>query len=158
MPVNPNSPLLSGIEYSRVRKFTRDTLCVIFMYAFPWDFCTIAILANLLDVESHKLISQIRFCRRSSMPIPINCIHLFQTYTRNIHSDTEPREDLFTLPILFSRTFSPSLAKLLIPSFSNYTGSPILSVPPYSHSSCRPLHFSHSLSRLFVSENIQFGR
>lgn len=33
------------------------------------------------------------------------------------------RKDLVALPILFSRTFSPSLAKLLIPSFSNYTGS-----------------------------------
>ena len=132
----------------------------------------IAILANLLNVKSHKLISQIRFCRRSSMSIPINYVYLFYTYTWNIYLyKYRATKDLFALPILFSRTFSPSLAKLLIPSFSNYTDSPIpSSTSPYSYAlslslSLDPppslslsLSLSFSLSSLFVSENIQFER
>lgn len=51
------------------------------------------------------------------------------------------RKDLVALPILFSRTFSPSLAKLLIPSFSNYMGS-----PPVAHPRRHAHSFSFSLS------------
>lgn len=44
-------------KYTSIYKFLRET----FTYVLTRNFCTIAILANLLGVESHKLISKIRF-------------------------------------------------------------------------------------------------
>lgn len=43
---------------------------------------------------------------------------------RSTYLQTNERKDLIAPPILFSPTFSPSPAKLLIQSFSNYTARP----------------------------------
>jgi len=111
-----------------------------FSRALMRNFCTIAILANLPNAAcSHKLISHIqislkklaanidklpprahRTYKRSRMHTHTHIYTRARTHTRR---NIDPRRDPVALPILFSRTFSPSLAKLLIPGFSNYADS-----------------------------------
>lgn len=84
---------------------------------------------------------------------------------------TNERKDLIAPPILFSPTFSPSPAKLLIQSFSNYTTRPRFSPRPLLLRTAAlsfrrpplpalpsPSPSRSALFQLFVSENTQFGR